>query len=84
MACCAEPFMDVLHKNTVNIVDKIQFVQIPFQATLCCLSGIQDPPKSAEILEHAAGNVFSILYMSVRCFCSSYVQFFGVGIITEA
>lgn len=25
------------------------------QATLCCLSGIQDPPKSAEILEHAAG-----------------------------
>jgi len=28
---------------------------IPSQATLCCLSGIQDPPKSAEILEHAAG-----------------------------
>lgn len=27
----------------------------PTQATLCCLSGIQDPPKSAEILEHAAG-----------------------------
>ncbi|XP_078381950.1 uncharacterized protein LOC144664652 isoform X2 [Oculina patagonica] len=28
---------------------------IPTQATLCCLSGVQAPPKSAEILEHAAG-----------------------------
>ena len=26
------------------------------QATLCCLFGVQAPPKSAEVLEHVAGN----------------------------
>lgn len=32
-----------------------ELLDIAPQATLCCLSGIQAPPKNAEVLEHVAG-----------------------------
>jgi len=41
---------DCLHVLPEDLLD------IAPQATLCCLSGIQAPPKSAEVLEHVAGN----------------------------
>lgn len=60
----------VFHRNTVHQGDKIKFIIIiSLQATLCCLSAIQDPPKSAEILEHAAGNALSC----VRFFCGTVI-----------
>ena len=35
------------------------------QAVLCCLSGVQDPPESTEVLEHVAGKLscLSLLFL---------------------
>ena len=33
------------------------------QAVLCCLSGVQDPPESTEVLEHVAGKLSCLLLL---------------------
>lgn len=40
--------------NCLHVLPE-DLLDIAPQATLCCLAGIQAPPKSAEVLEHVAG-----------------------------
>ena len=42
--------------NCYQKSDNISLLTFNSQATLCCLFGIQAPPKNAEVLEHVAGN----------------------------
>ncbi|PFX15541.1 Adenylate cyclase type 6 [Stylophora pistillata] len=49
-------FTRTVSANCLYILPE-ELLGIPPQATLCCLSGIQPPPKSAEVLEHAAGTL---------------------------
>ncbi|RMX48072.1 hypothetical protein pdam_00002622 [Pocillopora damicornis] len=49
-------FTGTVSANCLYVLPE-ELLQIPPQATLCCLSGIQLPPKSAEVLEHAAGTL---------------------------
>ncbi|CAH3151004.1 unnamed protein product [Pocillopora meandrina] len=49
-------FTGTVSANCLYVLPE-ELLKIPPQATLCCLSGIQLPPKSAEVLEHTAGTL---------------------------
>lgn len=42
---------------------KFNLHSFQMQAELCCLSGVQDPPESTEVLEHVAGKLSCLLLL---------------------
>ena len=50
----------IMFINFYQKSNKISLLTFNSQATLCCLSGIQAPPKNAEVLEHVAGNEYFV------------------------
>ena len=45
---------------SIFILNNFFLLTFNSQATLCCLPGIQAPPKNAEVLEHVAGNEYFV------------------------
>ena len=44
---------------------------------MCCLSGIQAPPKNAEVLEHVAGNEYFVFFKNpVKLSLFSFLKVF--------
>ena len=58
----------LLHKQLMMFINfykksnNISLSTFNSQATLCCLSGIQAPPKNAEVLKHVAGNEYFVFF----------------------
>ena len=68
---------------SIFILKNISLLTFNSQATLCCLSGIQAPPKNAEVLEHVAGNEYFVLLILDLFPCKIKLIFFPKSFIVD-